>query len=112
MEALALFANQAAVAIEQSRTQNSVTSLIFEVLATMEGISDAQREWLQERSRSFGAAVEEEGAYGRAIDLARLVQRISSLGENEAALCRGVLESFAGYAADRTEPTFNMVGAL
>lgn len=111
MEALSLFANQAAVAIEQSRAQGSVSSLLFEVLASMEGVSPAQQEWLRERAAAFGAAVEQQSTYRQAIELARVVQQIVSSGGDEAALCRSVLQSFGQYAARHAQPAVERIGA-
>jgi GAF domain-containing protein len=110
MEALSLFANQAAVAIEQSRTQGSVASLLFEILSTTEGISPVQQEWLRERAASFAAGVEEDSAYRHAIDLGRLVQQIVTRGEDEAELCRNVLTSFKRYAELHSGPAIKMAG--
>ena len=50
MDALFLFANLAAVAIEQSRTQENLSALFAEILGSLSGsASETQRQWLQER---------------------------------------------------------------
>jgi len=103
MEILGLFANQAAVAIEQSRTHRNLASLIGEVLQSLGGLSEHQREQLGLGMRNFATEIEDDRAYRQALELARLVQEIVWQGEQEAVLCRSVLESFANYLRSRPE---------
>lgn len=99
MEALWLFANQAAVAIEQSRTQQSLAALLAETLRSQSGMTEAQQQWLAERAETFAGAIEaDDTGYRRALELAQLVQEIISHGEAEAAVCKTILQSFATYA--------------
>jgi GAF domain-containing protein len=103
MEALFLFANQAAVAIEQSRTQTNLTGLLLDVLSTADGLSAAQRDWLGERAAAFGQSVEQEtAAYRQALELARIVRQVVGRGEREGELCARVLRAFADYARPRS----------
>jgi hypothetical protein len=51
MDALGLFANQAAVAIELSRTQSNLTSLIAEALIALGGGANSLRQPMLERGR-------------------------------------------------------------
>jgi GAF domain-containing protein len=96
MQDLGFFANQAAVAIEQSRASRSMAALLVEVL---QGIGE--KDGVRERARSFAERLEEDASFGRALDLARLVQEISSQGEDELAACRKILRGFAEYLRSR-----------
>jgi GAF domain-containing protein len=103
MEDLGLFANQAAVAIEQSRTNRNLAALLGEVLESIGGATDGRRQELQERARAFAERLEEDAAFHRALDLARLVQEIAHRGENELKACQAILHSFAEYLRSRPE---------
>lgn len=99
MEALWLFANQAAVAIEQSRTRHQLSEFLRQTLSGISGLPESQKQWLQERGRAFAAHVEEESdEYQQALALARLVQGIVRQGEHQAGLCRTILQACADYA--------------
>jgi GAF domain-containing protein len=97
MATLGLFANQAAVAIEQSRAQGSVAALLEEVLRSTWGTEDARSRGLEERAEGFAAGVEEDPSHRRARELARLVGEISRRGEQESVACRTILQGFADY---------------
>ncbi len=103
MTTLGLFANQAAVAIEQSRNQRSLAALLGEVLRTLGGIPDHRKGVLEEGARSFAAEVEQNPSHRRALELAALVREISGRGEDEFLACRTILEGFAGYLRSRPE---------
>jgi len=81
MEALGLFANQAAVALQLSRTHENVAGLLSDEDA--EGADDVSRD---------------------AVELARLVQEIARYGESERKACRELLLAFAGYLRARSSP--------
>jgi GAF domain-containing protein len=104
MEILGIFANQAAVAIEQSHTHRNVAALIGEVLRSLQGLPEHDRERLRAGAKEFAASVEESAAYRQALDLARLVQEIAWQGEGELRACRAILESFAEYLRQRPNP--------
>ena len=94
MSTLGLFANQAAVAIEQSRTHRNLAALLTELLR----IPAAEETTVSERARQFAARIEaEDAAAGRALDLAALVQEIAWFGEEEREACRTMLRAFADY---------------
>ncbi len=98
MNTLGLFANQAAVAIEQSRTHRNLAALLAELLRT----SDAEETAISERARQFAARIEaEDAAAGQALDLAALVQEIAWFGEDERDACRTILSAFADYLRQR-----------
>lgn len=101
MATLGLFANQAAVAIEQSRNQQSLGALLGDAIQSLGGVPDHREEALLEGSRSFTAGFEEDASYRRALELAALVREISHQGEEEHRACRTILEGFAGYLRSR-----------
>ena len=111
MDALGLFANQAAVAIEQSRTHRNLAALIGEVLESMGGLPDYQKQGLTERARVFAAAIEEGAAYRQALDLAGLVHEVARQGEAEYRACRAVLVAFAEFLRSRPQG-YGELGAL
>jgi GAF domain-containing protein len=100
---LGLFANQAAVAIEQSRNQRSIAALLKSVIGSLGGIPDYQREGLAEGAHSFAAGVEEAPSRRRALELAALVREISQRGEEEHRACQAILQGFAEYLRSRPE---------
>jgi GAF domain-containing protein len=100
MNMLGLFANQAAVAIEQSRTHRNLAALLAELLRTL----DAEDTTMSERARQFAARIEEgDAAAGQALDLAALVQEIAWVGELEREACRAMLRAFADYLRQRPD---------
>lgn len=109
METLALFANQAAVAIEQSLNQRNLAGLIGGVLQLLGGIPEDRMRRLQEQADSFAVDLEEDETYRQALDLARLIQQIAHQGENELSACRSILQAFADYLAARPRPADAMV---
>jgi len=107
---LGLFANQAAVAIEQSRAQSSVAALLGDALRSS-GVREASPA-REERAEDFAAGVEADATHGRALELARLVGEISRRGEQEAAACRTILRGFADYLDSRPEDAAGMAGGF
>jgi GAF domain-containing protein len=92
IESLGLFANQAAVAIEQSRMHSSLGALFGDLLRTPE---------LEPEAAAFASRVEQDPTSRRALALAQLVHEIASAGEREAQACRAILEGFAEYLRSR-----------
>jgi GAF domain-containing protein len=104
MATLGLFANQAAVAIEQSHNQRSLAALIATIVSSSGGTSDRRREGLLEESRAFVGNLEEgEPSHRRALELAALVREISQRGEEEHRACQTMLRGFADYLRSRPE---------
>lgn len=101
MEDLGLFANQAAVAIEQSRTNRNLAALLEKVLQSIGGTTGG--EGLQASARAFAERLEEDTAFVQALDLAQLVQEIAHQGENELRGCQAILRGFAEYLRSRPE---------
>jgi len=91
MEALALFANQAAVALQLSRTYQHVAQLLRE-----SSDDEGQRE-------NLGASAEEDVDSRDALELAGLVQEIARQGEGERRACRALLLGFADYLRGRSQ---------
>ena len=83
---LSLFANQAAIAIEQSRVQQSAGALVASVMRSVVTAGEATDidEGLERDIRDFGASFEEDELFRRSLRLADLVHEISSAGELEA----------------------------
>lgn len=101
MEALGLFATQAAVAIEQSRNHGRLEALVASFVQSLGGIPDHQRQTLAERTASFASDVSNDPEYLRSLELARLVQEIVGHGERATDACQGILESFASFLRSR-----------
>jgi GAF domain-containing protein len=104
VEALGLFANQAAIAIEQSRAHHSLAALAGELLESFVRLEDADRRRWRQQLRTFAADVSDTESYRQAIELARLVQEIAHQGEDELHACRVILRGFADYLKVRAEP--------
>lgn len=103
---LGLFAEQAAVAIVQSRTHDSAVSLLGELIADLGGPDDARRAALQQRADAFASGLDdaEDVDYREALELATLVQEIAWQGERATAACRTILQGFAAYLRSRHDP--------
>jgi len=95
MAMLGLFANQAAVAIEQSRIHVDLAALLDERLR---GVGSAA---LGERTSAFAERAQGAVGYGRSLELARLVREISHRGDAESSACHVILEAFAEYLRSR-----------
>lgn len=104
MEALGLFANQAAVAIEQSRAQGNLAALLDDALGSLPGLPDHRKEGLREDAGPFVEGLGEDSSHRRALELAGLVREISHQGSEESAACRAILESFAEYLRSKPQP--------
>ncbi len=104
MEAIGLFANLAAVAIEQSRTRQDLSSLVTEALLSLSGqggIRGQEREAVQQRVRGFAADLEKEASYRWALSIAGVIQQVAEYGEHERSACESVLRTFLDYLQTR-----------
>jgi GAF domain-containing protein len=101
MEALGLFANQAAVAIEQSRNHGRLEALVAGFIESLGGVPDYQRQSLADRAAALASDISNDPQYIRSLELARLVQEIVGQGEREWQACQGILESFAAFLRSR-----------
>lgn len=97
MEILTLFANQAAVAIEQSLAQRSVNAMLMQIVSSVSGLPEEQRAGLVQEARNFAAQFENDENYRQMIEMAQLVQKITRNGVNELKACKAVLTAFADY---------------
>jgi len=100
IEALGLFANQAAIAIQQSRAHTSLALMLMDAIWSLGELSPERRLRLADGARAFATDLE-NGTYGRALPLARLVQEIVHSGPRQATACRAMLEAFANYVRHR-----------
>lgn len=101
MQILGMFANQAAIAIELSRTYRHVMPLMVELLSSLGEQESARRVSLAERGAEFSLDLQEEVSYQEAIDLAKLVQEIAWRGDEERAAVLTILRGFAEYLRSR-----------
>jgi GAF domain-containing protein len=104
MQAVGLFANQAAIAIQQSRAHTSLALLLMDVIWSLGEVSPARRLRLADGARAFAADLE-RGEYGRALQLAGLVREIVHAGPRQTTACRRMLEAFAEYLRRRPAAT-------
>jgi GAF domain-containing protein len=105
IETLGLFAEQAALAIEQTQMEERLTALIGQVLAAPGRENDAAA--AQTAARGFAAALQDESSYREMLDLAQLVQQIAGYGEQERLLCASLLQSLLSYLAARPRQTLS-----
>lgn len=103
IELLGLFANQAAIAIQQARTQRDLVRLIGEVLASFDGASGEVGGTLAARARAFAADMQADNAYRQTVEIAHLVEEIGRHGEAERTAVRAVLRGFANYLRSRPD---------
>jgi signal transduction protein with GAF and PtsI domain len=93
---LSHFAEQAAVAIEQSRGQRDLTALVNAALRSW-AADGGQAPVSDERVEAFTLAIEQDAAYHRALNLARVVNDIASHGDLAAETCNTILRAFRDY---------------
>jgi GAF domain-containing protein len=93
---LAVFAEQAAAAIEQSRGQRDLTALLNAALRAWAAGGSAAPIG-EERVEQFTQAVERDAVYLRSLDLARLVNDIASHGDLATEACGAILRGFLDY---------------
>jgi transcriptional regulator with GAF, ATPase, and Fis domain len=112
MHVLGLFANMAAVAIEQSRTRESLSSMIAEmVLDLSDGTpSEAEHQQIVKGVQRVADDIAGDERYQQALALVRLVEEISRGGERELGLCHAVLRGCADYVRLRPEPIAGLLG--
>lgn len=100
LESLGLFANQAAIAIQQSRSHTSLALTLMDAIWSLGELSPERRLRLADGARAFATDLE-GGMYGRALELARLVREIVHTGPRQTVACRAILEAFANYLRHR-----------
>jgi GAF domain-containing protein len=105
IDALALFANQAAVGLDASRLHRNVATLVGDLLAPADG------DPLQRDARDVTARIQQDPSYRRALELAELVHEIAHQGENEFEACRSILRGMAEYVRLRAQPAGDLTVA-
>lgn len=97
MEAIGLFANMAAIAIEQSRTHSRIGAMVLDLIQAVDGAPDYDRHGLTQRARDFTTHLGHQNGFLDALDLARLVQEIVHHGDAAAEACKRILDGFVQY---------------
>jgi GAF domain-containing protein len=104
METLALFANQAAVALELSRLYQDIGRFVRDSVG---GLEDEQTEGLPEPQVGRDRSAEDDSAARETLELARLVHEIARQGENERRACQTILLGFAEYLRQYLRPSLS-----
>jgi GAF domain-containing protein len=106
MQVLGLFANLAAVAVEQSRMRDNLSGVIADMVLELSSdeISDERRQDLIGGVRRMASDVADDQRYQHALSLARLVEEISRNGDRELDVCEVILRGFADYLRARPRP--------
>lgn len=103
LHALSLFARQAAVAIELSRTHRSLAALLRELLQPLGDGPESAPGSLVERVSALADELQLEPGFVRVVELAELVRDVAGAGEAEANLCLTVLRDVAAFVRARRE---------
>lgn len=105
MELLGHFANQSAVAIEQSRAHQHLGDLLMGALQSS-GVASENSAALREDVNEFARDVENDPTFERARQMAELVQTICEQGASESQACQTILQGFAHYLQARDSDPF------
>ena len=111
MHVLGLFANMAAVAIEQSRTRESLSELVAEMVSELTdgNLPEGERQQLITGVRRLAGEIARDARYQQALGLVRLIEEISRGGERELRVCEATLRAFADYLRWRPTPIGGML---
>jgi GAF domain-containing protein len=101
MEAIGLFANLAAVAIEQSRNHSRVGAMVLELIRAVDGSPDYDRHGLTQRAHEFTTELGRQTGFRNSLELSRLVQEIVHHGDATTDACKGILNSFVQFLRSR-----------
>jgi GAF domain-containing protein len=104
MEALNLFANQAAIAIALSGAYGNLAELFGDAFASLGGVSEERKRLARDQVASFAASVQQDAQFQQALELARLVREIAQHGSQELGACEVILRGFAEYLRQRRLP--------
>lgn len=110
MEAIGLFANLAAVAIEQSRNHSRVGAMVADLIRAVDGSPDYDRHGLTQRAHTFTTELGRQTGFRNSLALARLVQEIVHSGDDATEAVKGILGSFVGYLRTREVTAAGEVG--
>ena len=103
IEAIAVFAHLAAVAVELYRTETRLGALLVDLVLNAEGVPEYERHDLTEQARSFTNHVGRQTGYLSALELAELVQEVVQHGDAATKACRSILKTFVQFL--RSGPT-------
>jgi GAF domain-containing protein len=101
IDTLSLFASQAAITIDQSRTMRDLAGLLTETVVGSAGLSSNQAGELLGRTRQLVTNLERDPRHTQALQLARDVQEIVEYGELESHACQVLLHGFLEYLRAR-----------
>jgi GAF domain-containing protein len=107
MEISAPFAEQAAVAIEQSLAVRNLSGLLAAALANLVGRSEDRA---IEQAQLLARQLEETPLFQRTLELAGLVREIAGSGDAGLRLCEGILRGVAEYLRSRPAATLSGLG--
>ncbi|MDQ2903053.1 MAG: GAF domain-containing protein [Chloroflexota bacterium] len=103
METLGFFANIAAVAIAQSQAYKDQQTILTGLLRAFGEHDPGRRQQLYHQAHVFSDWMKiDDMLNARARELALLVQELILSGEQECALCAGILQSAVKYTRTRT----------
>jgi GAF domain-containing protein len=111
MHVLGLFANMAAVAIEQSRTRQSLSAVIAGMVLEFSSgdVPDAERQQLIHGMQRLAGDIARDERYQQALEVVRLVEEIARGGDHELHACQAMLRAFADYLGTRPQPMAGML---
>ena len=101
MEAIGLFANLAAVTVEQSRTHSRVGTMVADLIRAVDGSPDYDRHGLTQRAHTFTTELGKQTGFRNSLALARLVQEIVNSGDDATEAVKGILASFVTFLRSR-----------
>jgi len=101
LEMLGEFANQGAVAIEQSQRLQSLARLFRDALSGLAGADT--RNALGAGADAFVDRLESSREYAETMELARLLGEVSRGDDAARRLCLDVMTAFAGYVSKRAQ---------
>jgi GAF domain-containing protein len=96
LHALSLFAHQAAVTIQQSRTRLNAGALLASALGE-QGVEGQVAQQL----RGFGTLINRDPSFLASLELARLVREVVQAGDRERQACSEILRNFTEYVRAR-----------
>jgi GAF domain-containing protein len=106
MDALSLFANQAAVAIAQSKAHQGALGILRSALT---GVGKGAEE-LMAVAGEIEADMERDETNREGLELARLLHDVASRGPEERALCTAILRALAAYVGPSAGTRTGSVG--
>lgn len=101
MEAIGLFANLAAVSIEQSRNHSRVSAMVADLIRAVDGSPDYDRHGLTQRAHEFTTDLGKQTGFRNSLALARLVQEIVHSGDDATEAVKGILGNFVAFLRSR-----------